>query len=183
MHPQRSPTYFPVQIWPSANVSEQNTRYCVYTRPSISTQVASQSTSGPPRLTNGCSPHLRTPERISTGSPSATSMTTSWANIRQSHRPKFDANLDTFNEPIDASCTISVYIRKQEICQEMAEDAHVPITEATMVTTGTNNAVATGAWMMHGECGCGFPTTSKPGYDGKRCGAETFSKNGSLSDS
>ena len=34
----------------------------------------------------------------------------------------------------------------------MAEDAHVPITEATMVTTGTNNSVATGgmddAWRV-----------------------------------
>ena len=34
----------------------------------------------------------------------------------------------------------------------MAEDAHVPITEATMVTTGTKHAVATGvmddAWRV-----------------------------------
>ena len=39
---------------------------------------------------------------------------------------------------------IAVYIRKQELCQEMAENAHVPITEDTTVTTGTKHAVATG---------------------------------------
>ena len=55
-----------------------------------------------------------------------------------------NANLDTFNNPIDASRTLFVYIRKQELCQDMAKDAHVPITEATMVTTGTKHAVATG---------------------------------------
>ena len=52
-------------------------------------------------------------------------------------------NLDTFNEPIDARCTLSVYIRNKELCQEMSKDAHVPITEATMVTTVTKHAVAT----------------------------------------
>ena len=54
-----------------------------------------------------------------------------------------DANLDTFNEPIDASHTLAVYIRKQELCQEMAEYAHVPITKATIVTTDTKHSVAT----------------------------------------
>ena len=54
------------------------------------------------------------------------------------------ANLDTFKKPINASHTLAVYIRKQELFQEIAEDAHAPITEATMVTTGTKNAVATG---------------------------------------
>ena len=54
-----------------------------------------------------------------------------------------DNNLNKFNEPIDASQTLAVYNRKLELCQEMSEDAHVPITKATMVTTGTNHAVAT----------------------------------------
>ena len=57
---------------------------------------------------------------------------------------KFEAYLDTFNEPIDASRTLAVYIRKQELFQEMAEDAHVPITQSTMVNTGTKHAVSTG---------------------------------------
>ena len=30
--------------------------------------------------------------------------------------------------------------------------------------------------MMCGACGCGFPTTSKPGYNGKRYGVDTFSE-------
>ena len=64
----------------------------------------------------------------------------------------FDTNLDTFNEPINASRTLAVYIRKQELCQDMAEDAHVPITKATMVTTGTKHDVANGgmddAWRV-----------------------------------
>ena len=63
-----------------------------------------------------------------------------YATISQA---EVDANLDTFNKPIDASRTLSVYIRKQELCQEMAEDAHVPITAANMVTTGTKHDVAT----------------------------------------
>ena len=55
-----------------------------------------------------------------------------------------DDNLNKINKSIDASRTITVYIRKKELCQKMAEDVHVPITEATMVTTGPKNAVATG---------------------------------------
>ena len=57
---------------------------------------------------------------------------------------EIDANLAEFNEGIDPSLTLAVYTRKQEKCQEIAADAEVPITEATMVTTGTKHAVATG---------------------------------------
>ena len=57
---------------------------------------------------------------------------------------EIDANLATFNEGIDPSKTLAIYTRKQEKCQEVANDAGVPITEATMVTTGTKHAVATG---------------------------------------
>ena len=39
---------------------------------------------------------------------------------------------------------LAVYTRKQELCQETANDADIPITETTMVTTGTKHAVATG---------------------------------------
>ena len=63
-----------------------------------------------------------------------------------------DDNLNKFNEPIDTSQTLAVYIRKQELCQEMAEDAHVPITESTIVTTGIKHAVSAGgmddAWRV-----------------------------------
>ena len=72
-----------------------------------------------------------------------------YATISQA---EVDTNLNTFNELIDASCTLDFYIWKKELCQEMAEDAHVTITEATMVTTGTEHAVANGvmddAWRV-----------------------------------
>ena len=55
-----------------------------------------------------------------------------------------DANLDTFNKPIDTRRTLAVYIRKQELCKEMLEDANLPIIEATMVNAGTKHAVSTG---------------------------------------
>ena len=64
-----------------------------------------------------------------------------YANISQS---EIDANLITFNEGIDPSKTLAIYIRKQEICQEVASDARVPINESTMVTTGKKHAVSTG---------------------------------------
>ncbi len=70
--------------------------------------------------------------KASTASTSAVYTTTSWI-----------ASLE-FNEGIDPSLTLAVYTRKQEKCQEIAADAEVPITEATMVTTGTKHAVATG---------------------------------------
>jgi hypothetical protein len=57
---------------------------------------------------------------------------------------EIDENLATFNEGIDPSKTLAIYTRKQELCQHVANDADVPITEATMVTTGTKHAVATG---------------------------------------
>lgn len=67
---------------------------------------------------------------------------------------EIDANLKEFNEGIDPSRTLAVYTRKQELCQEVASDAHVEITEASMVTTATKHAVAAGgmdeawkAWM------------------------------------
>ena len=63
-----------------------------------------------------------------------------YATISQA---EVDANLDTFNEPINTSCTLVVYIRKQELCQEMADDRHVPTTETTMVTNGTKHPVVT----------------------------------------
>ena len=64
-----------------------------------------------------------------------------YATISQA---EVDANLDTFNEPSNASRTLAVYICKQELCQEMAEYVHLPIAESTMVITGTKHVVATG---------------------------------------
>ena len=64
-----------------------------------------------------------------------------YATISQS---EIDTNLNTFNEGIDPSKTLAIYIRKQELCQEIAQDARVPIDESSMVTTGTKHAVSTG---------------------------------------
>jgi molecular chaperone GrpE (heat shock protein) len=57
-----------------------------------------------------------------------------------------DANLDKFNEGIDPSVPLIAYIRKQEDCQEFANDGHVQISEETMVTTGTKHALQCGAF-------------------------------------
>ena len=65
-----------------------------------------------------------------------------YAKISQS---EIDANLKSFNEGIDPTKTLAIYIRKQERCQEIALDARVPIDESSMVTTGTKHAVATGS--------------------------------------
>jgi hypothetical protein len=50
-----------------------------------------------------------------------------------------DKNLDRFNQGIDPSVPLIVYIHKQEDCQEFTHDGHVDISEATMVTTGTKH--------------------------------------------
>ena len=73
-------------------------------------------------------------------------------NYATIYQAEVNTNLNKFNEPIDASRTLTFYIKKKELFQEMAEDAHVPITKANMVTTGTKHAVATGgmddAWRV-----------------------------------
>ena len=57
---------------------------------------------------------------------------------------EIDSNMTEFMEQMDPTTTLAVYNRRQERCQEIAQDARVPISEATMVTTGTKHAVATG---------------------------------------
>jgi hypothetical protein len=57
-----------------------------------------------------------------------------------------DANLDKFNQGIDPSVPLLAYIRKQEDCQEFANDGHVQISKETMVTTGTKHALQCGAF-------------------------------------
>eukprot|EP00804_Cyclotella_cryptica_P012510 CCRYP_017698-RA/>CCRYP_017698-RA protein AED:0.55 eAED:0.55 QI:0/-1/0/1/-1/0/1/0/243 len=57
-----------------------------------------------------------------------------------------DKNLDRFNQGIDPSVPLVVYIRKQEDCQEFANGGSVNISEATMVTTGTKHAIQCGAF-------------------------------------
>ena len=63
-------------------------------------------------------------------------------NYGKATQEEIDNNLVTFNQGIDASKPLAVYTRKQEICQEIAEDANIPISETTMVSTGIKHAVA-----------------------------------------
>ena len=57
---------------------------------------------------------------------------------------EIDANLVLFNKGMEPSRTLAVYTCKQDLYQEIANDANVPITKATMATTGTKHAVASG---------------------------------------
>ncbi len=70
---------------------------------------------------------------------------TAYAQI--SH-PNLDKNLANFNTGIDPGLPLAVYTRKQERCKVFALDAAVPISKATMVTTGTKHALACGNMTM-----------------------------------
>ena len=70
-----------------------------------------------------------------------THILTTYAQISQ---PDMDDNMTDFNVGMDPILPLAVYTRKQEKCQVFANDAGVPISEATMVTTGTKHALATG---------------------------------------
>ena len=68
-----------------------------------------------------------------------------YAHISQ---PEIDANMADFHQGIDAALPLAVYTRKQERCQTFALDARVPISEATMVTTGTKAALQCGGMTL-----------------------------------
>jgi hypothetical protein len=70
-----------------------------------------------------------------------THILTTYAQISQ---PNLDDNLTDFNTGINPILPLAVYTRKQEKCQIFAHNAGVPISDATMVTTGTKHALATG---------------------------------------
>jgi hypothetical protein len=70
-----------------------------------------------------------------------THILTTYAQISQ---PDMDDNMTEFNIGMDPGLPLAVYTRKQEKCQVFATDVGVPISEATMVTTGTKHALATG---------------------------------------
>ncbi len=57
-------------------------------------------------------------------------------------QPDLDNSLANFNMGIDPGLLLAVYTRKQEHCQVFALDVAVPISEATMVTTGTKHTLA-----------------------------------------
>jgi hypothetical protein len=66
----------------------------------------------------------------------------------QISQPNLDDNLANFNMGIDPGLPLAVYTRKQERCQVFALDAAVPISKATMVTTGTKHALVCGNMTM-----------------------------------
>jgi hypothetical protein len=70
-----------------------------------------------------------------------THILTRYAQISQ---PDLDDNLTEFNTGINPILPLAVYTRKQEKCQVFANYASIPISDATMVTTGTKHTLATG---------------------------------------
>ena len=66
---------------------------------------------------------------------------TTYAHISQ---PDLDDNMTNFHSGIDLGLLLAVYTRKQEKCQVFAADAGVPISNKTMITTGTKHALACG---------------------------------------
>jgi hypothetical protein len=70
---------------------------------------------------------------------------TTYAQISQ---PILNNNLANFNMGIDPGLPLAEYTRKQERRQVFALDAAVPISKATMVTTGTKHALACGNMTM-----------------------------------
>eukprot|EP00804_Cyclotella_cryptica_P006017 CCRYP_000256-RA/>CCRYP_000256-RA protein AED:0.40 eAED:0.40 QI:0/0/0/1/0/0/3/0/362 len=69
-----------------------------------------------------------------------------------------DKNLDRFNQGIDPSVPLIVYIRKQEDCQEFANDGNANISEATMVTTAQSTPSNAVASPMPGRNGIAYLT-------------------------
>jgi hypothetical protein len=55
-----------------------------------------------------------------------------------------DDNMTKFHSGIDSGLPLAIYTRKQEKCQVFAADARVPISNKTMVTTGTKHTLACG---------------------------------------
>jgi hypothetical protein len=69
---------------------------------------------------------------------------------------KVEDNMAKFVTGIETSLPLAVYTCKQEKCQMFAQDASIPIFEATMVTTGTKAALNCGgmelAWCKWKHC-------------------------------
>jgi hypothetical protein len=70
---------------------------------------------------------------------------TMYAKLSQ---PSLGNNLANFDKGINPGLPLAVYTRKQERCQVFTLNAAVPISKATMVTTGTKHALACGNMTM-----------------------------------
>ncbi|KAL7474005.1 hypothetical protein ACHAW6_000007, partial [Cyclotella cf. meneghiniana] len=85
--------------------------------------------------------------------------------------------MDAFQQGIDPSLLLSVYVRKQENCQDFANNARVPISKQTMITTGTKHALQcvnfTKAWKEWNRC----TDTQKTWSNWKNHWTQAFKKN------
>ncbi len=74
----------------------------------------------------------------------------------QISQPDLDDNMTNFHSGIDSGLPLAVYMRKQEKCQVFAANTRVPISDKTMVTTGTKHTLACGnmtlAWRKWKSC-------------------------------
>jgi hypothetical protein len=66
---------------------------------------------------------------------------TTYAQISQ---PDLDDNMTNFHSGINSGLSLAIYTRKQEKCQVFATNARVPISNKTMITTGTKHALVCG---------------------------------------
>jgi hypothetical protein len=64
---------------------------------------------------------------------------TTYAQISQ---PDQDDNMTDFHSSINLGLPLTIYTRKHEKCQVFATHAGVPISNKTMITTGTKHALA-----------------------------------------
>ncbi len=76
-----------------------------------------------------------------------------YAKISQ---PVLDDNMTNFHSSINSGLPLAIYTRKQKKCQVFAADVSVPISNKTMITTGTKHALAcsniTLAWYEWKRC-------------------------------
>jgi hypothetical protein len=66
----------------------------------------------------------------------------------QISQPDLDDNMTDFHSSINSGLPLAVYMRKQEKCQVFAANASVPISDKTMITTGTKHALACSNMML-----------------------------------
>ncbi len=66
----------------------------------------------------------------------------------QINQPDLDDNMTNFHSGIDSGLPLAIYMRKQEKCQVFATDAGVPISDETMVTTGTKHTLSCGNMLL-----------------------------------
>ncbi len=74
-----------------------------------------------------------------------THIRTTYAQISQ---PDFNDNVTDFSQGINPNLPLAIYTRKQEKCQNFAQDAGVPISVEMMVMTDTKHALNCGNMML-----------------------------------